>query len=103
MPVVETRIATERARRYLGQLCKHFAIKVPVELAADLSRGHVRFVVDGREIGSAVLGADALELRVRAEAADEAASRQVRAILEAHIRQFAWREKPPVAWTPADG
>lgn len=33
MPTSEARVPTTAARRYLGQLCKHFEHKLPVALA----------------------------------------------------------------------
>ena len=43
MPISQARIATPLASRYLQQLCKHFAHKLPVEF--DPQRGRIEFSI----------------------------------------------------------
>ncbi len=76
---------TPKASRYLQQLCKHFAHKVPATHSE----------TDGRaELPGGVLSlratARALEIRIAGEGARELA--KARYILEDHLIRFAFKE-----------
>lgn len=88
-----TGFASDRAGRYLVQLCKHFAHKVPAEY--DESRGRVDF-----PWGVCRLQADGGRLAVTCEAADTEALKRVEAVVTDHVERFAWREKPRMDWQP---
>lgn len=94
MPASQARITTELASRYLQQLCKHFAHKLPVTF--DPERGRIEFSLGVCEL-TAVPGV----LNMRAEAADETALRQLEQVVARHLERFAFREQPEIAWIPA--
>ncbi|MBO9456726.1 DUF2218 domain-containing protein [Paracoccus sp. R12_1] len=77
--------ATQNARKYMTQLCKHFAHKVPAEVEGD--QGHVTFAM-----GTAKLHADDSGLTVQLSADSEAALAQMRPIIDDHLTRFAFRE-----------
>lgn len=91
MIAAETRVNSEKAKRYLVQLCKHFAHKTPAEY--DETQGRVDF-----RPGLCVMTAtdDALFVRCEAGAAPEL--ERVMHIVEDHIVRFGWREKVVVEW-----
>lgn len=84
-------IPTTAASRYLGQLCKHFAHKIPVEYddhsgRADFPWGTCRLAVqDG-------------VLRLDVVAEDDTSLARIKAVVEDHLVRFAWRETLTVAW-----
>lgn len=89
----EARVATAAARRYLGQLCKHFQHKLPVSL--DEQRGRIEF-------SAGVCELDATEpelLALRVNAADEASVANVEDVVTRHLQRFAFREELNVRWT----
>lgn len=79
-------VSTEKAQRYLLQLCKHFAHKVDVTHTD--THGDIRF-----SCGTAVLDADDDTLRIRAVAADGDQLAETKAVIESHLVRFAFREK----------
>lgn len=84
-------IRTDRASRYLVQLCKHFGHKVPVEWTE--TDGVVRF-----EPGTCRMAAsgDALTLSCESETQDALAV--VQDVVARHLERFAWKEAFSVAW-----
>jgi hypothetical protein len=86
-------VQTTSAKRYLGQFCKHFAHKAPVELAETNTSGRVTF-----SAGECALTANeaALTLRLTAPSADEMAV--LKDVVERHLVRFAFRETLPVIW-----
>ena len=94
MPTSKAEIATDRASRYLQQLCKHFAHKLPVEF--DLQRGRIEF-----SIGLCRLEASPELLTMEAEASDAETLAQLEGVVARHLERFAFREAPSVAWRPA--
>jgi hypothetical protein len=92
----EARVATELPRRYLGQLCKHFQHKLPVELTE--THGRVEFAM-----GVCTLDAESVAgvLLMRVEAADEAALAKLEDVVARHLERFAFREALAVAWVRA--
>ena len=91
MLVSEAKVKTEKASRYIAQLCKHFQHKVPAEY--DEREGRVDF-----QPGNCVMTAADGVLTMRCEADDEKAMGRVKYILDDHLTRFAWREKPEIVW-----
>jgi hypothetical protein len=89
----EARVATDAARRYLGQLCKHFQHKLPVVF--DQRHGRIEF-----EAGSCELDAvpDAGMLVMRVFASDEAALARLEEVVSRHLERFAFRDETKVRW-----
>ncbi len=84
---------TENASRYLQQLCKHFAHKIPVTF--DAREGRCVF-----SCGTAVLIADVGALRINALAEDAEGLAQTKDVIESHLLRFAFREDlPALVWT----
>ena len=76
---------TPHARRYLQQLCKHFAHKVAVQVndasgVIDLPAGPVRLLAQGTELVATVTAPDAEGLA------------RSRDIIDRHLERFAFRE-----------
>ncbi len=93
----KTDIATASARRYLGQLCKHFGHKVPTELATDNRRGRIDFP----DLGTCRLAAAEDTLYLTAEAGDGDALGRLQEVITSHLLRFAFREELQVAWSAA--
>lgn len=91
----EARVKTSKASRYLGQLCKHFAHRVPVTF--DPEQGRVEF-----QPGIGLLEACPEFLILRAHARDSDSLAQMEDILARHLERFAFREKPEIRWTRLD-
>lgn len=96
MITVSARAATPAAGRYLGQLCKHFAHKIPVDYHPDAAppQGLARFPWGG----TCALRAedDALVMSIEAPGPEEV--ERIKAVVGDHLERFAWREKLTVAW-----
>ncbi|PWR21239.1 DUF2218 domain-containing protein [Zavarzinia aquatilis] len=86
-------VATTFAKRYLGQLCKHFGHKIPVELALDEGRGSIAF-----PFGTCRLAAEGGTLHLTAEAEGPDAIAQVQDVIARHLIRFAFREELAVSW-----
>jgi hypothetical protein len=87
----EARVDTARASRYLGQLCKHFAHRIPVTHTAE--QGRVEF-----PFGICLLEAGPERLILRAQASDAEALAQVEDVVARHLERFAFRDKPEICW-----
>lgn len=79
-------LETASGRKYLVQLCKHFAHKIEVSYSEN--HGDCRFVC-----GFSAMDADEKGLRIVVKAGDEAGLAQTQAIIESHLVRFAFREK----------
>jgi len=79
------RFQTAYASKYMRQLCKHFAHKVPA--ACGETEGRVRF-----PFGPATLRASPTELQAEITGADNAALERGRAVIDSHLKTFAFRE-----------
>ncbi len=90
---LQAQVQTANARRYLAQLCKHFAHKIPVEF--DDCRGRADF-----PWGICHLEAEEGLLALRCEAGDREALDQVMAVVDDHLRRFGWRESLTLDWRP---
>ncbi len=87
------RFDTENASKYLQQMCKHFAHKVPVTF--DASSGTVALPQ-----GACRLEADAATLRIEVTADDLASLETARRIIDSHLARFAFREDfSTMAWS----
>lgn len=78
-------LETANGRKYLVQLCKHFAHKIEVSYSE--SHGECRFAC-----GSSAMEADEKGLRVVVRAGDEDGLAQTQSIIESHLLRFAFRE-----------
>lgn len=94
MPTSQAQVTTAMASRYLQQLCKHFAHKLPV--SHDAQQGRIEF-----SVGTCTLAATPDLLTLQAEAADEPALAQLEDVVARHLDRFAFRDKPEVAWVRA--
>lgn len=88
----QTTIATAHASRYLQQLCKHFAHKIPVEF--DQSQGAITFPIGGAALSA---NAEALRISVTTPHAEQIA--QLQDVVIRHLERFAFREELAVAWS----
>lgn len=93
--VATARVPTEKASRYLQQLCKHFAHKLPVTF--DEHAGSISF-----SIGECALTADDDALTITATAPAEADMDQLKDVIVRHLVRFAFREELQVEWQPTD-
>jgi hypothetical protein len=76
---------TATAARYMAQLCKHFAHKIPVTLNER----------DGQIVLSAGvcdLAAEETGLRMRLSAEDETSLHQLQSVVISHLQRFAFRD-----------
>lgn len=88
---VTARFETDRASRYLQQLCKHFAHKVPATF--DEHHGEVAL-----PHGRCILDADDAVLTIVCDAADPAHEPLLVKVVEVHLERFAWKEKVALDW-----
>lgn len=84
-------IATPRASRYLQQLCKHFAHKLPVTF--DPNAGRISF-----SSGDCDLSADGERLRLNLTSPDGPQMTQLKDVVVRHLLRFAFREEMAIAW-----
>jgi hypothetical protein len=90
----ESCVSTTVPRRYLGQLCKHFQHKLPVEL--EESRGRIAFPAGVCDLNASDDGGT---LTMRVTAADEAALVGLEDVVARHLVRFAFRDAPEIHWT----
>ncbi|MBQ1541899.1 DUF2218 domain-containing protein [Caulobacter sp. CCUG 60055] len=90
--VSHAHIETERpGGRYLQQLCKHFAHKLPVEFTPDL--GRISFPT-----GVCYLAAEGSMLRLNVLARNEMELVQLEDVVARHLERFAFREPLAIQW-----
>jgi len=87
----EARIATERASRYLQQLCKHFAHKLPTSHTPQ--EGRIEF-----GMGVCALQAEPETLVLTADAPDAESLDRLEGVVARHLERFAFRDKPEIRW-----
>jgi hypothetical protein len=85
MLVTETLWETPNPARYMAQLCKHFAHRIPVVL--NEADGQITF-----SFGICNATAEANALRLRATAPDEEDMTQLQTVVISHLQRFAFRE-----------
>lgn len=88
---VTARFATPRASRYLQQMCKHFAHKVP----ATFDETHGEVVLPH---GRCVMDADAEVLTLSCEANEPDREPLLVKVVEVHLMRFAWKEPAELEW-----
>jgi hypothetical protein len=86
-------IATENARRYLGQFVKHFAHKLPFVRYESNERGEVEF-----PLGLCTLDADATRLSIIVNAGTAEEIAQLKDVVDRHLLRFAFREDLAINW-----
>ena len=91
----EARVPTAAARRYLGQLCKHFRHKLPVEI--EESYGRIEFPAGVCELDAAAAGL----LVLRVSAGEEEGLAHLEEVVGRHLERFAFREEMKVSWKRA--
>ncbi|MDH7786528.1 putative O-methyltransferase YrrM [Ochrobactrum sp. 19YEA23] len=84
-------IATAHASRYLQQLAKHFAHKLPVTF--DPEAGQISF-----SIGECRLRADDQFLHLALTSPDQPSLAQLQDVVERHLVRFAFREELAIQW-----
>lgn len=94
MTTSSTAIPTEHASRYLQQLCKHFAHKLPVRF--DEHEGEITF-----SIGECRLKADDAALHIDLAAKNAEEMEELKDVVIRHLVRFAFREELAVAWQDA--
>lgn len=87
----EARVTTERASRYLQQLCKHFAHRLPTSHTPQ--EGRIEFGV-----GVCALQAEPETLILTADAPDAASLDRLEDVVARHLERFAFRDKPEIRW-----
>jgi hypothetical protein len=87
-------VQTVHASRYLQQLCKHFAHKLPVSF--DPHAGQIEF-----SIGICRLAATDAALTLDLEAPDAGEMPQLQDVVVRHLVRFAFREELAIEWTDA--
>ncbi len=85
------RVDTPHAKRTLGQMCKHFSHKIPVEHRD--YEGHAAFPA-----GDCRMHADDAGLDLTCEAASEDDLRRIEGIVATHLERFLWRTPVSVVW-----
>lgn len=88
------RITTAFASRYLQQLCKHFAHRIPVEFSK--TEGRMDF-----EGNTCLLEAGGNVLTIRIKAQDATTLERLQGVVARHLERFAFRDKPEVSWAAA--
>lgn len=84
-------VATEKATRYMKQLCKHFGHKVPAEF--DDTTGNVTF-----PYGTCRFSTNDNTLTMQASADDSEKLAQVQRVIDDHLLRFAFREELNINW-----
>jgi hypothetical protein len=85
-------LETAHGRKYLAQLCKHFAHKIAVTVSEN--HGECQFAC-----GLGILDADDDGLRITARAENGEDLAQTQSVIESHLLRFAFREElQPLDW-----
>lgn len=93
----EARVATPAASRYLQQLCKHFAHKIP-ETTFNETIGRIPFSLGVCDLDA---GAAPETLLLTVVAADGDSLQRLQEVVASHLLRFAFREPLAVAWVSA--
>ncbi|PSM19813.1 MULTISPECIES: DUF2218 domain-containing protein [Nitratireductor] len=84
-------VATDKASRYLQQLCKHFGHKRPVTFTPE--RGSIAFDFGACELEA---GDETLTMTVNAGTPEDL--ERMRTVIASHLERFAFREPPAIDW-----
>ncbi|MBS0295474.1 MAG: DUF2218 domain-containing protein [Proteobacteria bacterium] len=87
-------VPTASASRYLQQLCKHWAHKFPVEFTTQ--HGEIEL-----PLGRCALDAGPDALTVSVKPGEAFGLDRIRAVVEDHLKRFAFRETLEFRWTLA--
>ena len=96
-PTARATVPTETPGRYIAQLCKHFAHRIPAEYdppTFEATRGRIEFP----DAGVCTLGATPGALEMQLTAKDEESLHRLEDVVARHLARFAWREPPVVEW-----
>ena len=85
-------LTTPNASRYLQQLCKHFAHKIPATF--DAEQGRIEF-----PFGTCTLAAGPDTLTLTAQTAEPETLDRLEEVIASHLVRFAFREDLTVSWT----
>jgi uncharacterized protein len=88
----EAHVATAHAARYLGQLCKHFAHRVPATFEGPQGRIEFAFGICDMQAADGTLV-------LHATAKDAPSLEQVEDVVARHLERFAFRDRPEVRWS----
>ncbi|MDF1790450.1 MAG: DUF2218 domain-containing protein [Thalassobaculaceae bacterium] len=95
MKTATAQVRTDKASRYVAQLCKHFSHRVPAEW--NETEGLVRF-----EPGACRMSASDGTLTLMCESETEKALAVVQDVVADHLVRFAWKEELSVTWTQGE-
>lgn len=87
-------VATDKAERFMTQLCKHFSHKIPA--AAENGSGRIRF-----EAGTCLLDSGPEFLTLRVESDSEDGRSTVEEVVGSHLERFMWKEPAEITWNRA--
>jgi hypothetical protein len=87
-----TTFKSDKASRYLQQLCKHFGHKVDVVFGQRQGRVTLPMGICDLEAAD-----DNLVMRVSAENAEDLA--RLEQVVGSHLERFAFRDDPKLTWT----
>ena len=86
-------VATDKAARYMSQLCKHFAHKIPATLDG-ATGGRIEF-----PFGVCALAAEQAALHLSVEAENVQDLSRMEKVIADHLQRFAFREPVEVSWS----
>lgn len=90
-------VPTATPGRYIAQLCKHFAHRIPAEYdppTFEATRGRIEFP----DAGVCALRAEPGALELELTAKDAETLGRLEDVVARHLARFAWREPPVVTW-----
>jgi hypothetical protein len=117
MPTLQAQIQTERASRYLVQLCKHAAAMgsgghtARMHLHAPIARREVQVAADWSDTtgtvtfapwGHCTLAAEEHALTLRIDAADDDGLTRIREVIDRDLQRFSQRDPVTVTWRPGE-
>ncbi len=92
MILIEARVSTRHASRYLQQLSKHWSHKF------DVTYDEARSTIPFSEDRIAELVAEPEHLRITLSAPDEETRDRMQKVIEDHLNRFAFRETLEYVW-----
>ena len=90
-------VPTERPGKYIAQLCKHFAHRIPTTFdppTSDATTGRIEF-----EGGVCTLRSEPELLVMELTATDVETLHRLEGVVARHLERFAWREPPVITWS----
>ena len=96
MTKLSTTLETASASKYLQQMCKHFAHKVPAEWNEETAK--ITF-----EPGICTMTAEDGGLAINLEGNTTEDAQRLIYVIESHLMRFAWREEVDLDWVNQDG